>query len=605
MNVPQGKFALAWVGTEPLILDQGTHVIASPNLQEITERSLVDQSDFCINHGNIHMIRVPPGKVACITLLNQPYILECRREPYVFRNPLFSFNPVNDFADCGAPYIRNGSLHVLQVPKGKIATVWVGPKPVLVYHRNEPYVVLDNLFRLEARANANAKNRSSDDLFFSANTEIICHGSIKRIIPRTGHVAVVYQDGHLQVMHPTADGRPIIIDHERASVGEMLNVQKQTLRFPSEKTKREREKEYQGDDKKVINSEVFTTANGARYGVKLLVVFSVSDPQLALTNFKPDDIVPHIENLVVTEMNKAIQATESTSFLQTRARAQAAPAVSSDPAVPSAPVFYSSAQDEIKDHLCRDLLGVGISIDRVSIEESVPIDKAVIEQMANFAVRNKKITLEVALLEREAQIVEQQSRRVALQQRIARQTEYGLMVQRAQAELEAARLKAEASNVLSAAYQQQLAMLDSVYKKYPALLQLQLAETMYCQAKPLGFAPLAPVLDEFQSDLSEFTFKTGSDAFSLADDGGKQPALELGDDIDWDAQQDALSQQQQVQQPVQVRKLKEKQMDRQVSVVNPNVRALVDMGFEPTAAKDAFARFNDINKAVKFLASKK
>jgi hypothetical protein len=146
-----------------------------------------------------------------------------------------------------------------------------------------------------------------------------------------------------------------------------------------------------------------------------MVVFSVSDPQLALTSFRPDDIVPHIENLVVTEMNRAIQATESTSVFKTRPTTQAAPTVSADPAVPSAPTFYDSAQDEIKDHLCRDLLGVGISIDRVSIEESVPIDKAVIEQMANFAVRNKKITLEVALLEREAQIVEQQSRRVALQ----------------------------------------------------------------------------------------------------------------------------------------------------------------------------------------------
>jgi hypothetical protein len=230
VNVPQGKFALAYQGQEPLILDQGTHVIASPNLQEITERSLVDQSDFSINHGNLHIIRVPPGRVACITLRNQPYILESRREPYVFKNALFSFNSASDFADCGAPYIRNGSLHVLQVPKGKVATVWVGAKPALLYHRNQPYVILDNLFRLEPRANPNAKQqRSSEDLFFSSNAEVIRHGSVKRIIPRTGFVAVIYENGHLQVRPPPPDGEPIIIDSESSIVLDMFNCQKQVM----------------------------------------------------------------------------------------------------------------------------------------------------------------------------------------------------------------------------------------------------------------------------------------------------------------------------------------------------------------------------------------
>jgi hypothetical protein len=64
-------------------------------------------------HGNIHILRVPPGKLAkvrsccccvfvashscCrqqITLNNEPYILESRREPYVFRNALFNFRCV-------------------------------------------------------------------------------------------------------------------------------------------------------------------------------------------------------------------------------------------------------------------------------------------------------------------------------------------------------------------------------------------------------------------------------------------------------------------------------------------------------------------------------
>jgi len=234
-------------------------------------------------------------------------------------------------------------------------------------------------------------------------------------------------------------------------------------------------------DKKAINYEVFTTANGARYGVKLLVVFSVADPQLALTNFKPEDIVPHIENLVVTEMNKAIQATESTSFLQTRAggRAVRQAEPSSNPSIPSAPIQYENPQDEIKDHLCRDLRDVGIEVDRVSIEESIPIDQAVIEQMANFAVRNKKITLEVALLERESQIAEKRAQQVALKNTVMKQNEYRLMVERAQAELEVARLQVEAQNLLLNAHLDRLQRLGNVINSSPGLLKLHLAQTIY------------------------------------------------------------------------------------------------------------------------------
>ncbi len=261
------------------------------------------------------------GKLACVTLNNQPFILPPQKEPYIFRNPLFNFDPANGgFVDQNSPYVRNGSLHLLQVPKGCVCTAWHGARPLLLYHREDgPYIVLENLFRIQPKSPA--------ELFYDATEEIISHGSIKRIIPRTGHVAVVYRDGHLQVIQPTADGRPIIIDHERASVGEMLNVQKQTLRFPSEKTRRERERELQvqgltgPDEKKSINCKshnfgpdfsqfVFPRralhnqvrsssrvdwyhspgpqSNGARYGVKLLVVFTIVDPLLALTNFKPE-----------------------------------------------------------------------------------------------------------------------------------------------------------------------------------------------------------------------------------------------------------------------------------------------------------------------------
>jgi hypothetical protein len=63
VNVPQGKYALAWVGTESLVLDQGAHVLAVPTLLPVTAQSLVDQTSLYIRHGNLHILRVPPGEL--------------------------------------------------------------------------------------------------------------------------------------------------------------------------------------------------------------------------------------------------------------------------------------------------------------------------------------------------------------------------------------------------------------------------------------------------------------------------------------------------------------------------------------------------------------
>jgi hypothetical protein len=61
VNVPQGRYALIWVGTESVVLDQGTHVLALPTLLPVTSQSLVDQTSLYIRHGNLHILRVPPG----------------------------------------------------------------------------------------------------------------------------------------------------------------------------------------------------------------------------------------------------------------------------------------------------------------------------------------------------------------------------------------------------------------------------------------------------------------------------------------------------------------------------------------------------------------
>lgn len=191
--------------------------MVAPNLLK-----LFLQRDLYIHIGNIHIIRVPPGHVATVTLNNQVRRerekkkrrerlkmddchlifflcsllfwsqekshtcsrIHCsfltQRRTYSVQEPItFTGKVILVFWCLLWPLSFSGSLHMLQVPKGKIATVWSGSKPLLLYHRSRPYIVLDNLFRLEAK--------SEHELFQDSNSEMIHHGSIKRIIPRTGH----------------------------------------------------------------------------------------------------------------------------------------------------------------------------------------------------------------------------------------------------------------------------------------------------------------------------------------------------------------------------------------------------------------------------------
>ena len=64
-----------------------------------------------------------------------------------------NFHPLRQ-ADCvsiNSPQIDHGTIHILRIPVGKIAKVWSGPTPCLLYARGDgrPYVVNDPLFRLE------------------------------------------------------------------------------------------------------------------------------------------------------------------------------------------------------------------------------------------------------------------------------------------------------------------------------------------------------------------------------------------------------------------------------------------------------------------------
>lgn len=399
VNVPQGKLVKAWEGMNPILLGEGPHIIRHQNFK-LDEKPTVNYSDAVIAHGNYHIVRVPRGKLAKITLNGTPYLLEAREQPYVFDDPTFHIIPNNS----------NSSNH------------------------NEFY-------------------------FVNASDPLITHDSIKRFIPKTGEVAITYDNGILKV-----EDKPGMVDSPTFTVDGFLQVNRQTLIFPSPETQAERKKK-NPHDVDGMNYEVFRTSDGLPIGVQLLVAFQIEDPQLTLQTLNKNDIKNHIENVVVAHMLSVIQSCTSADFQKSGQNAVAQkehrPDIESDDIfqMPSEPTpFYSQVHKDTKQ-LADDLLKIGIRITQLRIEPPKILDAKIAEEMAKNSLVNASARAKASVLGLNTEISTREAESSAEQLRIKteRESKNKIAVAKAesetktisaQAELDAARLRAEAERIL-------------------------------------------------------------------------------------------------------------------------------------------------------------
>jgi len=441
INVPVGKIALGMKGNVPILLGPGPHVIHDQNMREIKDENLVPIDQIYITHGNYHIIRVQPGFVAMIYINNTPYFLTPEKNPYVFEQAIFAFNRKNNMVSLNTPYIRHGNYHILQLPKGNVATIWKGPIPEILEAADEPIIFNDATFRLETKI-----SEGKEILYHDATDEKIIHGSIKRLMPRTGTVLVSYNGGELTVHPPSNDNKPILITNPNHLVyDKSVPTNIQTIEFPSKKTREARKKE---GDAENINYEIFRTSDGLPIGVKLLVVYEIDDPVATLKKLNPDQIVPHIENLVVADMGMVIQSATSSDFLQTN-KSQASqikqPPQTQDlitDVQSSSSVFYQHLQDRVKDQLCEDFSKYGIKLVRLNIETPKILDSRISEKMAEFSLKNTKTRVDEALLPKEFNIAQTKAKQDATVAHITQQQNNENSVTAAKAKQEASILEA-------------------------------------------------------------------------------------------------------------------------------------------------------------------
>ncbi len=415
------------------------------------EIGVYKQTKLCIGAHGRYVVNVPQGKLVKAWLgNNEPVLLGAG--PHVIRHPNFRLeeNPLTSLAE---PYISHGNYKILRVPRGKVAKVWIGATPHILESSPYPYIFNDPTFSIVYR-NENGAN----EYFTDASDRLISHGSIKRLLPRTGEVAITYDNGKLNIIE--ASGEPITMDSATFTVDGFQQTAAQTLVFPSKRTQEDRRRANPHDIDN-INYEEFRTSDGLPIGVNLLVVYEITDPKKTLTRLKKEDIINHIENIVVADMGRVIQSCSSADFQKTNQTAVKDPTKPENMQIfqnQSAPTFYAHLQDDVKNKLAEDLLDWGIKLVRLNIETPKILDKTIADEMAKNSLVTAKTRAEASTLSIDYTIKQQRAAQEAEKKRIEMERDKeNKIVQaqgdaqsitiRAQADLEASKLKAEAERI--------------------------------------------------------------------------------------------------------------------------------------------------------------
>lgn len=458
INVPIGKLALCWKGNMPIIYDQGPHVIHDQNFHRITNKNLHDYNSDYINHGIYHIIRIYPNSYGKIWINNTPYFLTSSAKPYIFREPTFKFDGVFNIDE---PYINHGPYHILRVPSGKIAKVWLGStKSILLESSNTPYEFCDPTFSIV---------KNGDDLFVDATTQYILHGSTKRLLPKTGQVAVTYDNGKLVIYGPNKNGSPIVITGNEHSFDRFISINTQTIQFPSDETieKRIKEDRDNNDMDDEINYEVFRTSDGLTIGVKILVIYEIGNPSLTFDKLNPDQIQNHIEHIVVADMGTVIQNCSSVDFLKSN------PYQSEKNEML---LFYKHLQEDIFNHLQKDFALYGINLIRLNLETPKIIDKLISKKLAENSLITTDIRTQESLLDKKFNISKQEANTEVTKRQIIQDQENKAIIYKAETELSAIKLQTEAILIKENTLLDISKRKAELYKAYPCLFELELTK---------------------------------------------------------------------------------------------------------------------------------
>jgi hypothetical protein len=484
-RVNQSEFLLAVRNSKPYLHTYNRQMVAlvintNPTVTLERKGKFNLNQHFYFGVFGRYVLNVPVGKYALASQYNNPVIFG--EGVHVIHDPNFKFEDQTGFVDQNKPYIQHKTIHILRVNFGDIAKVTVNSVPLLLEPSTDPYVFVTPNFKFDGCE--------------PATKNLIVHKSVKRVMPKNGEVAITTNGGTLEIIKPSS--KPTIITSPTHEVTGFLPTNRQTLLLPTERTKKERAEENHGDLE--TNLEIFRTSDSLEIGIKILVIYEISDPDTVLQRFSHDTIDRHIEHTAVVDMGKAIQGHSSGDFLASSGSIKQAvdvpdPKQSINTILPSAPILQS-LQDEVMTTLSRDLLLVGITLIRVNVELPKIIDKKIAEQMGLQSLTVAEANAKQSILAQETVIARTEAQRDAQVAAIQTDQRNVNALKIAQNKIAVAKEEAKALDIATNAQYAAQEKMGKLYVRYPILVELKKAEIL---AAALQNATISITPGQFQS----------------------------------------------------------------------------------------------------------
>jgi hypothetical protein len=121
LHVQANEYVKAIKNGKYVIFNQGTHVFSATSFIFNPETDVVKKSENHIEHGDIHILRVPAGKLAKVEKDSGARFFKARSQPYFFQDPNFKFD---GYVDETEKYIAYKSLKYIMPGVNEAAVIF-------------------------------------------------------------------------------------------------------------------------------------------------------------------------------------------------------------------------------------------------------------------------------------------------------------------------------------------------------------------------------------------------------------------------------------------------------------------------------------------------
>lgn len=417
VRVLRGQYGLAMDNGKPVILDEGVHV---RNTRAFQHKAFVAANTKHIKHETINILIVPSSEYALVVENNIPKILKSGM--YVIDSSFFT---VAGFVQVNAPHIEHYTLHIVRVPKGKVALISENNKYALLpqgtYTFNtqvfqysglkditETVITHGTITRFRVRngelglawnenkpiyiEQAGFYEIDSPNFTFvkcvTASEKQVTLGSRKRLIVYDGEVGISYVNGKLDVLKPKTH---TFDDAERIFFG-FLSTRQQSL--------------YLVEDDAKDHFLRCDTKDFVEVGLKACVFYKISDPEKCLLCVGDEKT---IAKLIKDTSIATLQSIMRSSGLNQVAQSKHVHAKVAEEAPPtdgpSAPLFFDKVHDEFIFHLHDTFYKMyGIEIANIRIESFKIMNHALADNISQQAIITAQTETKLANLEGQHEI---------------------------------------------------------------------------------------------------------------------------------------------------------------------------------------------------------